>query len=158
MRSYLVVALLCAGAPVLSQSTAPAPSHSSPSTNEIIAQEATFWKFYVKGKSAELNQLMLPDFTEISKNILSRADALDEIKQTQQLCSVNPVNINDPQVAILSPEVATIAYSTTIAKTCGHKTVRSATNVTSVWVRQDGRWQMHLHTEFIASEHAFQSQ
>lgn len=55
----------------------------------------------------------------------------------------------EPKVTLLSPEIATIVYRASQAATCGSNTVTLFANVSSVWVRRDGRWQLEIHAEYV---------
>jgi len=166
MRHLLSLALYLASLPAIAQTATPASSQSTPPTaaqaapsaDEIVAQEQLLWKAYSSGDAEALDGLMLPDFTSVSKTISNRDEVLSAMKQLHRSCSIGPVSMNRPEVTILSPDVATIAYSAAISTICDNRTTKATTNATTVWVRHSGRWQMHLHTEFMVSGFAVQSQ
>ena len=158
MRSWLSLAVLFAVLPAFAQSGASTSASDPFGKDEIVSQEESFWTYYVSGNSTELEKLILPDFFGIAKKVLSRDDVLAEMNRLHQTCTLSPVTPSNPQVAILSHDVATISYSATVSKTCDEKTIKSDKNITAVWVRRDGRWQMHIHTEYTASEVSLQSQ
>jgi hypothetical protein len=54
-------------------------------------------------------------------------------------------------VVFLSADIATLVYHATETPTCGTHTMSGDTNITTVWVRRDGRWRMHLHTEYASA-------
>jgi uncharacterized protein (TIGR02246 family) len=114
----------------------------------IIAQENAFWTSYVDGNTAELSKLLLPDFTSVEEQIWNRDQVAAFVKQLHAQCTLAPVKILDPRVKFLGPDTATLVYHATETPTCGTRTISGETNISTVWVRRDGRWQMHLHTEY----------
>jgi hypothetical protein len=48
----------------------------------------------------------------------------------------------------MAPDIATIVYHATETPTCGGRSMSGDTNISTVWLRHDGVWQMHLHTEY----------
>jgi hypothetical protein len=143
MRSLYVLTLLFATAPVFAQTA------SNPDV--IVAQENAFWKAYISADSAGLSNLLLSDFTNVEQELWSRNQVLEFVKQFHEHCSLAPVKILDPRVIFLSPDVATIVYHATESPTCGARTMSGDTNISTVWVRREGRWQMQLHTENAVS-------
>jgi hypothetical protein len=115
----------------------------------IIAQENTFWKAYADGNSAGLSELLLPDFTNVEQEIWNKDQVLTFIKQFHERCTLAPVRIVDPHVTFITPEIATVVYHATESPTCGTRTLSGETNISTVWLRQHGDWQMHLHTEYL---------
>jgi hypothetical protein len=47
--------------------------------------------------------------------------------------------------ALISPP---LVYHATEMPTCGTRTLSGETNISTVWARRDGRWQMHLYSEY----------
>ena len=127
-----------------------AASHAQTSSTapEIIAQENAFWRAYAAGNTADLSKLLLPDFTSVESDIWNRDQVLTFVKQFHAQCSLAPVTVVAPQVNFLTPEIATIVYHATETPTCGPHTLSGETNISTVWIKRDGRWQMHLHTEY----------
>ena len=149
MRYLLVVTLFFLSLPLLAQTTN--------TSDEIIAQETAFWKAYVDGNVGDLSTLLLPDFVNLWKvdaaasgeaQIWSRDQVLTFVKQFHQECSLAPVKLVDPQVTFLTPGIAALVYHATETPTCGNRTPSGETNISSVWLRRDGRWQMHLQKEY----------
>jgi hypothetical protein len=140
MRSLLVLTLLLSTVPVLAQ-TVDAPE-------VIIAQENAFWKSYVDGNTADLSKLFLPDFTSVEEQIWNRDQVLAFVARFHEQCTLAPIKLLDPHVKFLSPDIATLVYHATENPTCGTHTMSGETNISTVWVHRDGRWQMHLHTEY----------
>lgn len=140
MRRLFFWMLILAALPLLSQSTNP--------TDAILAQENAFWNAYIDGNTTDLSKLLLPDFTSVETEIWNRDQVLDFVKKFHAQCTLAPVKIVDPHVAFLSPDIATLVYHATETPTCGTRTMSGETNISTVWLRRDGRWQMHLHTEY----------
>jgi hypothetical protein len=113
----------------------------------IIVKENAFWAAYVEGNTSDLSKLLLPGFVNVEEQIQNREQVLEFVKEFHSHCTLAPVKILDPSVSFLGPEVATIVYHSVEAPTCGTQTASGETNVSSVWLHRDGRWQMHLHTE-----------
>lgn len=123
-------------------------AQSTNSSETIITQENAFWKSYVEGNTSELSNLILPDFINVEEQIMNRDQVLTFVKQFHAQCTLAPVKLLDPQVTFLDPDIATLVYHATETPTCGTHTMSGDTNISSVWVRRDGRWQMQLHTEY----------
>jgi hypothetical protein len=140
MRSLIALILLSIAASAYAQ-TANAP-------DTIIAQENAFWKAYVDANTADLSKLLLPEFVNVEEQLMNRDQVLTFVKQFHQQCTLAPVKLLDAQVVFLSADIATLVYHATETPTCGTHTMSGDTNITTIWVRRDGRWQMHLHTEY----------
>ena len=140
MRQLWVITLLLIAAPLLAQ-TINIPA-------AIIAQEAAFWKSYGDGNAVDLSKLLLPDFINVEEQIWNRDQVLNFVKQFHEHCTLAPVKLVDPHVTFLTPDIATLVYHATETATCGTRTLSGDTNISTVWLRRDGRWQMHLHTEY----------
>lgn len=140
MRRLLVFTLLLTCLPLLTQTT------NKPDT--IIAQENAFWKAYVDGNTEDLSKLLLPDFTSVEQEIWNRDQVLGFVKKFHEHCTLAPVTLLDPHVTFLTSDIATLVYHGTETPTCGTRTLSGDTNISSVWLRRDGRWQLHLHTEY----------
>lgn len=140
MRQLCVFTLLLIAAPLLAQTI------NRPDV--IIAQETAFWKSYGDGNAVDLSKLLLPDFINVEEQIWNRDQVLTFIKQFHEHCTLAPVELVDPHVIFLTPDIATLVYHATETPTCGTRTLSGDTNISTVWLRRDGRWQMHLHTEY----------
>jgi hypothetical protein len=90
----------------------------------------------------------LPDFTNVEQEIWNRDQVLAFVKQFHEQCTLAPVKILDPHVTFITPDIATLVYHAMETPTCGTQTMSGDTNISTVWLRRDGRWQMHLHTEY----------
>jgi len=140
MRQLLIFTLLAISLPVLAQTT------NTPET--IITQENAFWKAYVDANTEDLSKLLLPDYTNVEQEIWSRDQVVSFVKKFHEHCTLAPITILDPHVTFLTPDIATLVYHATETPTCGNRTMSGDTNISSVWVRRNGRWQLHLHTEY----------
>ncbi len=127
--------------------TSPAQTAAMPDL-AIIAQETAFWKAYVDGNVADLSKLLLPDFTNVEQQIWNKDQVLTFVKQFHERCTLAPVRMVEPHVTFITPDIATVVYHATETPTCGTQPLSGETNISTVWLRRDGRWQMHLHTEF----------
>jgi hypothetical protein len=114
----------------------------------IIAQENAFWEAYVDANTADLSKLLLPDFTSVEQEIWNRNQVLDFVRKFHEHCTLAPVKPLDPHVTFLTADIATLVYHATETPTCGTHTLSGDTNISSVWLRRDGRWQLQLHTEY----------
>jgi hypothetical protein len=101
----------------------------------------------VQGNLVELKKLMSVDFATVQELIWDRDQLVDFVKQMQPVCHFFPIKIVEPTVAFLSPEVATIVYHAPETASCHGRTIAGNVNISSVWVKRDGHWQMQLHTE-----------
>ena len=140
MRQLWVITLLLIAAPLLAQTV------NTP--DAIIAQETAFWQSYRDGNTVDISKLLLPDFINVEQQIWNRDQVLNFVKQFHAHCTLAPVKLVDPHVTFLTPDIATLVYHATETPTCGTRTLSGDTNISTVWVRRDGRWQMHLHTEY----------
>jgi hypothetical protein len=141
MRPLLILTLLLSSIPALAQPTT--------KVDEIITQENAFWKAYVDGNTTDLTKLLLPDFTSVEQYIWNRDQVLNFVTKFHSMCTLAPVTVDDPHVSYITPDIATIVYRATETPTCGTHTMAGETNISTVWLRRDGRWQMHLHTEYL---------
>jgi len=140
MRQLLVLTLIFTAMPLLTQTT--------DKPDMIITQENAFWKAYVDGNTEDLSKLLLPDFTSVEQEIWNRDQVLTFVEKFHQHCTLAPVKLLDPRVTFLTSDIATVVYHATETPTCGTRTLSGDTNISSVWLRRDGRWQLHLHTEY----------
>jgi hypothetical protein len=140
MHSFLTLTLLLGSITAFSQSSA--------KPEEIITQENAFWKAYIDANTADLTKLLLPDFTSVEQYIWNRDQVITFVTRFHAACTLAPVTIIDPHVSFITPDIATIVYHATETPTCGTRTMSGETNISTVWLRRDGRWQMHLHTEY----------
>jgi uncharacterized protein (TIGR02246 family) len=149
MRLTSCLALLLISLSISAQSATSFDTQSATSSDVVIlTQEQAFWTAYVSGDSTALGKLLLPEFTNVEQNIWSRDKVLAFVKQFHEHCSLAPVKIEEPVVAFLTPDIATVHYHAIETPTCGSRSMSGTTNISTVWIRRDGRWQMHLHTEY----------
>lgn len=128
--------------------TAPLFAQTANTEDAVIAQENAFWKAYVDANAADLSKLLLPEFTNVEAELWNRDQVLAFVEKFREHCTLAPVRIVDPHVVFLTPDIATLVYHATEAPTCGTRTLSGDTNISTVWVRRDGRWQIHLHSEY----------
>jgi hypothetical protein len=114
----------------------------------IIVQENAFWKAYADANTSDLSRLLSPDFTNVEQEIWNRDQVLAFVKEFHEHCTLAPVKLLDPRVKFLTSDIATMVYHATETPTCGTHTMSGDTNISSVRLRRDGRWQMQLHTEY----------
>jgi hypothetical protein len=165
MQKMILLAICFAVASAWARSSAPAtpqtplPSQaSSPSTSdEIVANEQRFWDLVSAGDIDSLGNLLSPDFVSVSGKILERAAFIDDIRASSRTCPIEPVQIGNPQVKNVSPDVAMIAYSATIATSCKNRDIKLTSSTVTIWVRRDGVWHVHLRTQLLANGFAVQS-
>jgi uncharacterized protein (TIGR02246 family) len=148
MRLSHVLAFSICFIPVFAQGKPQVSTHRATISDEIIAQENAYHESYRNRDTAALEMLMLPDFTNVEQMIWNREQVLSFVKKFHEQCSLAPVKIVDPNVSFLSPDIARIVYHATETPTCGARTMSGETNISTVWVRKDGRWKMYLHTEY----------
>jgi hypothetical protein len=126
----------------------PVLGQTADNPDAVIAQENAFWQAYREGNAAELSRLVLPDFINVEEQIWNRDQVLTFVKRFRENCTLAPVTLVDPQVVFLTHDIATLVYHATETPTCGIRTLSGETNISTVWLRREGRWQMHLHTEY----------
>jgi len=139
MRRFRVLILFSLAVPLSAQ--------NANTTGAIIAQENAFWKAYSDGNADDLSKLLLPDFENVEAEIWSRDQVLSFVKKFHEHCALAPVKLVDPHV-VFTTDIATIVYHATETPTCGARVMSGETNISTVWLRRAGRWQMHLHTEY----------
>jgi len=140
MRRLLALVMLAATPSLFAQST--------PNSVDILAAENLFWTNYTAGNTTELAKQLTPNFINVEEEIWTRDQVLAFVQSFFKQCTLAPVKIVDPKVAFLTPTIATLTYHARETPTCGGKTMSGDTNISTVWLLQDGRWQMHLHTEY----------
>ena len=140
MRRLCVLTLLLTALPL--------PAQTANTPDAIITQENAFWKSYGDGNATELSKLLLPDFINVEAQIWNRDQVLAFVGQFHEHCTLAPVKLVDPHVIFLTADIATLVYHATETPTCGTRTLSGETNISTVWLRRDGRWQMHLHAEY----------
>jgi len=152
MRRLLVLAVILTSALMLAQTMAaqtPVAQVQIKDTPEtILSQENAFWKAYADGNAESLSKLFLADFTNVEQEIWNRDQVLAFVKSFHESCTLAPVKILEPHVKFLTSDIATVVYHATETPTCGSRTLSGETNISTVWVRRDQRWQMQLHTEY----------
>src|SRR5215469_11489246 len=116
-------------------------AQTSANADGIIAQETAFWKAYGDGNVADLSKLLLPEFTSVEEQIWNKDQLLAFVKQFHETCTLAPVRIVEPRVTSITPDIATVVYHATETPTCGTRTLSGETNISTVWIRRDGRWQ-----------------
>ena len=118
----------------------------------VLAEERAFWTAYATGNVTDLAPLLHPEFTNVEQTIWSREQVLQFVRQFHQNCSLAPVVLVDPRVSFPVSDVAMVVYHATETATCGARTLSGDTNISTVWIRTAGRWQMYLHTEYAVPE------
>ena len=140
MRRFCLIYLLFLSATAFSQTTA--------ASQDVITQESNFWANYTTGDTVALATQLSPDFTSVEQKIWNRDQVLSFVRLFFSKCTMAPVKLVDPRVTFLTPEIATIIYQATESPTCNGGTMSGDVNVTTVWHRRNGHWQMDLHTEY----------
>ncbi len=140
MRKLLAITLLLTSMPLLAQ--------TANNEQTIIARENAFWKAYADGNTADVSQLLLPDFTSVEQEIWNRDQVLGFVRQFHAHCTLAPVKMLDPRVKFLTDDIATLVYHAIESPTCGARSMSGDTNISSVWVRREGQWKLQLHTEY----------
>jgi hypothetical protein len=138
---------------ILASTSLPVSGQSATTRGDdiIIAQENAFWKAYVANDAASLTDLLSTDFINVEEQRWNRNQVLKFLQVFHDRCSLAPVEILSPKVTFLSSDIATLVYHAVESPTCGTNSTSGDTNITTVWVRRDGRWQMHLHTEYATA-------
>ena len=158
MLRHSLASLLLVALPAFPQIASPTQAASSPDSSEVVALESNLLDLNAAGNCDELGNLLLPEFKAVSQTITDREKTIDVCKKLHINCTVTHSAINQQQVNILSPDVASLVYKTGIVTICGSKKANITINATSVWVRVDGAWKLHLHTERAIAGFAVQSQ
>lgn len=132
---------------ILLVSSLPLFAQTANTSDAVIAQENAFWKSYIEANTLNLSQILSSDFVNIEEQLMNRDQTLAFVRQFHEQCTLAPVKLTEPRVTFLSPDIATLVYRVTETPTCGAHTMSGETNVSTVWIRREGRWQMHIHTE-----------
>lgn len=143
MRRILLLALLSLIPAVSALSQQPTSS-----TAAILAAERLFWTNYTSANTAGLARQFTPDFRSVEQETWNGQQVLNFVSTFFRRCSLAPVTMREPRVIFLTLTIATLTYRAIEAPTCGIRTFSGDTNISTVWVLRDGRWQMHLHTEY----------
>jgi hypothetical protein len=145
MRRLLPLVLLAATFVTFTQT---ALAQSTPKPADILAAENLFWTNYTSGNTAGLSKQLAPDFTSMEQERWNRDQVLNFVGMFFKQCSLAPVKLVAPKVIFLTPAIATLTYHAIESPTCAGRTMSGDTNISTVWVLRDGRWLMHLHTEY----------
>ena len=125
-----------------------AAAQSAPKPSDILAAENLFWTHYTSGNTAELSKQLARDFTSVEEERWNRDQVLNFVGTFFKQCSLAPVKLVGPKVIFLTPAIATLTYHAIESPTCAGHTMSGDTNISTVWVLRDGKWLMHLHTEY----------
>lgn len=162
MRPVILI-LLCLAAVRPYAQTAPASRAQSsalpaPKADEIVALEQSAWDRYANVDFDGMGEMMQPDYVNLTTAQQTREETLKAMRQELQGCSVSPVSVVDPAVTVVSPDVALIVYKSKIVKQCGYQRSTTVANLTTVWLRRDGRWKMQMHSAYIISGFSVRSE
>lgn len=154
MKSIFGVMLLALAAPVLPQDTPTPPQPASEQAAvaetsgdaDFAAREQLFLNAVSTERPDAVAKFLSPDFVSVAGKIYNRSESL-QLLSRESLCSSQPILLSHPQVALLSSDVVIIVYQTTLSGSCGARKGKLDLNVTSVWVRRNGSWQMQMHTQ-----------
>ncbi|HLY42589.1 MAG TPA: nuclear transport factor 2 family protein [Terracidiphilus sp.] len=163
MKQVFSVLLLAAAIPLAGQAP-PQPSSDAgsataqkPGDADVIALEQSLLHALASGNTDDIGAFLSPDFISVAGKIHSRAESLQLIKVEQPYCTSQPLAIAHPQVSALSSDVAVIVYQTTFRGTCGLRKGKVDLNITSIWARRNGKWQMRMRTEQVLNGFVVQS-
>ena len=157
LRQFLSALCLIAP-PVFAQTASSVQASSLPDPKEIIALENNLLDLNAAGNCDDLGKLLLPEFKAVSQTISDREQTIGICRKLHDGCTVTHSPISQQQVDVLSSDVVGMVYKTGILTICGSKKANITVNATSVWVRTDGSWKLHLHTERAIAGFAVQSQ
>jgi len=127
---------------------------SSPVEQELLELEKEYWQA-IKDKDADAAIRLSDDscivtgaqgVTRINREALARM--MDAASYTLHDFKIS----EDPQVRVLSDDVAIVAYNVHEALTVEGKPVTLDAADASVWVRRNRRWVCALHTESIQGD------
>lgn len=123
-----------------------------------MSLESTLLDLNAAGNCDEVGKLLLPEFKAVSTVIADREQTIEICRKLHETCTVTHSPISQQQVDVLSADVVGLVYKTGIVTLCGNKKANLTVNATSVWVRSDGTWKLHLHTERTIAGFAVQTQ
>jgi Domain of unknown function (DUF4440) len=109
----------------------------------IFIQEMRLWQALQAKDMVTFSSLLMPDFLEVNRTILSREQTLANLNA----CLLVGFKMANHQVRVLTPDIAVIAYTGTNDVTCGEAHLTGSYNATTTWVRHDGKWMVQIHTE-----------
>ena len=158
MLRHLLVALWLLTLPSFAQTASPTQPTSPPDQNAIVALENTLLDLNAAGNCDELGKLLLPEFKAVSQTITDREQTIGICRKLHDGCTVTHSQITQQQVDVLSTDVVGLVYKTGIVTICGSRKANLTINATSVWVRSEGAWKLHLHAERAIAGFAVQSQ
>jgi len=117
---------------------------------EVVAAEVEFQRYENTFNVAALKKLMATDAIEVQDEIMNRDRVLEILNSFRGFpCHLSPVKMEDTDVALLSPGIATIVYRASETLSCGRKSATIQGNASGVWVHKDGHWLAQIHTETI---------
>ncbi|SEG13067.1 protein of unknown function [Bryocella elongata] len=143
MRRLILLALLSFAPACLAQS-----NPSTATADAVLAAERLFWTNYTSANTAGLAKQFTPDFRNVEQETWDGPQVLHFVSVFFKQCTLAPVKIREPKVVFLTPTIATLTYRAIESPSCQGKTMSGDTNISTVWVLQQGQWKMHLHTEY----------
>lgn len=147
----VVLVALAVGPGAHAQTKKPGDVADSVVAKEIIAREIAFQKSEIDFNYAALEKLMTPEYFELSQSFMNREQVFATLRRVSDGgCRIQPVKMIDARVAFLTPEIATLVYRATQAGTCYGRAFSVEANISTLWVRRDGRWQVEMHSELVA--------
>ena len=158
MLRNFVLAVWLVGLPAFAQTASSVQPASPPDPKEIVALESNLLDLNAAGNCEELGKLLLPEFKAVSLVISNREQTIEICRKLHDTCTVTHSPMSQQQVDILSADVVGLVYKTGIVTLCGNKKANLTVNATSVWVRSEGDWKLHLHTERTIAGFAVQTQ
>lgn len=144
--------------PAFAQTASSVQPATPPDPNEILALESNLLDLNAAGSCGEVGKLLLPEFKAVSNIITNREQTIEICRKLHDTCTVSHSPISQQQVDVLSADAVGLVYKTGIVTLCGNKKANLTVNATSVWVRTDGAWKLHLHTERTIAGFAVQTQ
>lgn len=147
----VVLLALAAGPGAQAQTKKPSNPADSVVAKEIVAREIAFQKDEIDFNYAALEKLMTPEYFELSQSFMNREQVFATLRRVSELgCRFPPATMRDARVTFLSPEVATLVYRATLAGACYGRTFSVDGNISALWVRRDGRWQVEMRSKLVA--------
>ena len=114
-----------------------------PAPVPMFHEELSLWQAVSKHDIITLRSLISPDFVYVGDKVENREQVLAGIGS----CDPAHFSFIEPRGIAVTEDVAIITYRAGQDLSCGSGHRRGDVNVTSTWVKRDGRWLLQAHTE-----------
>ncbi len=124
------------------------PSMAADPKEDIVAVEKSSWKAFAKHDAKAFGDTMTDDAVVVylAGDVLTgKQEILADLSSNP--CNVKDFDFADTRVRQLSPDIAILTFNVSQDITCKEKKSPAQTVVTSIYVRQGGKWRWTSYQE-----------